>query len=185
MRLHRPRSLSAQHGFTVIELLVALGLTAVLLGLSVAPLRTFWFTQSLKGTSDALVGELRKQQEDSVSQAHPLIFGVGFTTGANQMYVYSFDPKLAGTADDTCTVTAKSFDSGAFNASVLIDSLTITNDTSAPEYVKCQQAQAADRIMFFYARGTSNGGTVVLKQPNTGKQRTVTVSGITGRVTRS
>lgn len=172
-----------QRGFTLIEMLMAMALSAVLLGLAAMPLRNFWFTQSLKGTSDVVVGELRKQQEDSVSQAHPLVFGAGFSTGATQMIIYSFNPNLPGTSDDTCSATAKVFDSGVFNAEVRVASLAITNDTTAPEYVKCQQAQPVDGILFFYARGTSTGGTIVLEQPTLGKQRTVSVSGITGRVT--
>lgn len=160
-------------------------ITSLLLGLSAAPLRTFWLTQSLKGASDVLVGELRKQQQDSVSQAHPLIFGVGVTAGARQMVVYSFNPGLPGTADDTCSASPKSFDSGVFSGGVQVDSFSITNNTAAPEYVSCQAAQAVDRILFFYARGTSNGGTIVLEEPNISKQRSVSVSGITGRVTRT
>lgn len=169
-----------ERGFTLIELLTVLLISSMLLGLSVGPLRTFWLTQSLEGASDVIVGELRKQQEDSVSQSHPLVFGAGFTTGASGMTIYSFNP-----AGDTCSATVKALDSGIFNAQVRVASLAIGNDTAAPEYVRCQQAQPAERILFFYARGTSNGGTIVLEQPNLAKVRTLSVSGITGRVTRS
>lgn len=169
-----------ERGFTLIELLTVLLISSMLLGLSVGPVRTFWLTQSLKGATDVVVGELRKQQEDSVSQSHPLVFGAGFTTGAPGMIIYSFNP-----ADNSCSATVKPLDSGVFNAEVSVASLAITNDTTAAEYVRCQLVQPSDRILFFYARGTSNGGTVVLEQPNLAKQRTVNVSAITGRVTRS
>ncbi len=165
-------------GFTVIEVIVAMGLLAVLMTLSAAALRSLWFAESLEGARDALVTELRKQQEDSVSQSHPLVFGVGLTDGAEGMVTYRFNP-----LDDLCTATVADFDAGLFNAIVRVESLTITNDTTAQEYIKCQAASPSDRIIFFYARGTSNGGSVVLEQPNTGRQRAVTVSAITGRVT--
>lgn len=174
-----------QQGFTLIELLVTVMLASVLLALSFMPIRSFWFAQSVKGASDVLVGELRKAQEDSVSQSHPLIFGVGFTAGAARVIVYRFDPLLPGATDDTCSASVRPFDSGVFNATVVTRSFSITNDTTAQEYVKCQEAFASDRIMFFYARGTSTGGTVVLEQPNSLKQRSVAVSPITGRVTRT
>lgn len=164
---------------------MAMGLLAVLLALSIVPLRTFWFTQSLHGAADVVIGELRKQQEDSVSQSHPLVFGVGFTAGATEMIRYSFNPNLSGTADDACSATSREFGSGLFNARVVVGSLAITNDTTAPEYVRCQQTRAADKILFFYARGTSNGGTIVLEQPNVAKEINLSVSGISGRATRT
>ena len=169
-------------GFTLIELLVAMGLLAVLVTLSASALRSLWFAESLKGARDALVTELRKQQEDSVSQSHPLVFGVGLTDGAEGMVTYRFDPQLPGSADDVCRATVADFDAGVFNAIVRVESLSVTNDTAAQEYVVCQGERPSDSIFFFYARGTSNGGSVVLEQPNTGRQRTVTVSAMTGRV---
>lgn len=170
-----------EEGFTLIELLVAMGLVALLMTLSASSLRQFWWAQSLEGASDVLVGELRAQQEDSVSQSHPLVFGVGFTTGETEMIIYSFNPAGAG----ACSARPKGFDAGVFNAAVRIKAVAITNDTSASEYVTCQAARPTDGILFFYARGTSTGGTVTLEQPNYGRQRGVSVSGITGRVTRS
>ena len=172
-------------GFSLIELFVTLAIASMLLAISVNPLRSFWFSQSLKGASDVLVGELRKTQEDSVSQSHPLVFGVGFTAGATRVTIYRFDPRGPDLADDTCSATFRSFDSGVFNARIVTKSFTITNDTSTQEYLKCQAAAASDRILFFYARGTSTGGTIVLEQPNSLRQRSVTVSAVTGRVTRS
>lgn len=169
-------------GFTLIELMVAMSIAVVLMTLSALALRSFWFAQSLKGASDILVGELRNQQEESVSQSHPLVFGVGVTDGATQVISYRFDPDAAA---PRCTATPVPFDSGVFTAAVVVESFLITNDTMADEYVDCQAAASSDRIVFFYARGTSNGGTIVLEQPNTLNRRSMSVSGLTGRVTRT
>lgn len=173
-------------GYTLIEMLVTLFIGALLLTLSASALRNFWLNQSLDASTNSLVTDLRKQQQESVSQSHPLVFGARFTLGASTWTLYTFDPGASSEpTDDTCTSATRTFDTGAFNARVEVSSISITNVTSSPEFVKCSGGDNSAKILFFYARGTATGGSVVLQQPSLGRSQTVTVSAATGRVTRT
>jgi len=178
-----------QAGFTLIELLVTMGIAALLLTLSAGAVRVFFLNQSLEGATDELVTQMREQQEDSVAQAFPLIFGVGVSAGRNDFTLFSFDPGAdsSSTADDSCEATTRSFDAGMFSVGARVASETIANDPAAPEYAECAGLPGVvnDQIVFFYARGTATGGTIVLEQPGIDRQRTITVSAASGRVTRS
>ena len=182
----RRTAVSSEGGFSILELLTALLLTTIVLGLAVVPMRRFWFAQSLDGAADEVVTQLREQQEDSVSEAHPRVFGVRFTPGSSDWTLLRYDPDPdpdnPGEPAE-CTAETRTFDGGTFSAGVIVDSVDVTNDITAQEYTTC--ADPGDEIIFFYARGTSTGGTVVLEEPQTGAQETISVSIATGRVTRT
>jgi type II secretory pathway pseudopilin PulG len=166
----------------LIELLVTMTIVAALLGLSARPLRHFWLVQSLEGATDAAVTQLREQQEDSVSQAYPRIFGARFTAGSAEWTLFRYDPNAVAPAP-TCTSESRSFAGGTFGGNVIVKSVAVTNDSAAAEYTNC--ASAGDKVIFFYPRGSSTGGSIVLEQPNIGLEETVSVSVATGRVTRT
>jgi prepilin-type N-terminal cleavage/methylation domain-containing protein len=169
-------------GFSLIELLTTVLITSLLLGLAALPLRNFWFAQSLDGGTDAIVTELRKLQEDAASESHPLVFGARFVVGANSWTVFRYDPTAAGVK---CTSQQHALNSSPiFNAPVKVKTITLSTDNSGTgEFTQC--ATAGDKVIFLYARGTSTGGTIVVEQPNTGKTKTISISVLTGRVTRT
>lgn len=168
-------------GFTLIELLTGMLITTMLLGLAVVPLRSYWFVQSINAAADEVVTQLREQQEDAVSEAHPLVFGARFVAGASNYTLYRYDPNTGG---GTCSSETRSLDSGVFNAGVQVKTVTVTNNPLLAEHIACRSA-STDKIIFFYPRGTSTGGTIVLEQPTSGKQKTINVSVATGRVQQS
>lgn len=170
-----------EDGFTLIELLTGMIITTMLLGLAVLPLRHYWFAQSINAATDEVVTRLRAQQEDAVSEAHPLIFGARFVPGAMDYTLYRYDPNAVG---GTCSSELRRFDSGVFNAAVRVKTVTVTNDPNLAEHQACR-SDLSDQIIFFYARGTSTGGSIVLEQPNSGREETITVSVATGRIERS
>lgn len=171
-------------GFTLIELLVAMTIMAVLLGLSAAPLRTFWLTQSLEGAADGMVTQLRKQQEDSVSQAFPRVFGARFVEGSADWTLVRYDP-AAAPGNPVCSFEPRSFaPDGVFSGKIVIKAVTLTTDPSGKaEFAAC--ASAGDKVIFFYPRGTSTGGSITLEQPSLGREEIVTVGVATGRVDRT
>lgn len=171
-----------QAGVTLIELLVTMGIVALLIGLSAVAVRVFWQHQSLNAATDEIVTQLREQQEDSVSQAFPLVFGVGFSAGRNDFTLFTYDPGSA-----SCTAENRTLDAGAFSSSARVASTSMANDVAVAEYVSCAGLPGVvnDQIIFFHARGTSTGGSIVLEQPGLDRQTTVTVSVATGRVTKT
>lgn len=179
-------SLTSEGGFTLVELLTGLVLTTIVLSIAVVPMRRFWFAQSLDGATNEVVTQLREQQEDAVSEAHPRVFGVRFVPGSSDWTLLRYDPDPIPDSPGepaVCTEQARTFNRGTFSAAVIVRSVNVTNDTTSQEYTTC--ANPGDKIIFFYARGTSTGGSVVLEEPTTGSQETVSVSIATGRVTRT
>ncbi|MBA2725555.1 MAG: prepilin-type N-terminal cleavage/methylation domain-containing protein, partial [Actinobacteria bacterium] len=83
------RRLDNDSGFTLIEILVAISIVTILLGLSVPTLRIYWMRQSLSGGADAVVAEMRGSQARVVSETHPLVYGMRFTDSGN----WNFDGK--------------------------------------------------------------------------------------------
>ena len=171
-----------ESGFTLIELLAVVGLTAVLLTLGASALREYWFRQALDGSAEAVESEFRHLQQQTVAESHPLVFGAWFRTGAQaggQWGSLKFDPKDASTsADDVCTLVGSP---RTFDAGVVVDAASFEEPVGVGS--TCSGvAPSGSKQVFFYARGAATAGSVTLFHPATGRSRTVTVSGLTGRV---
>ena len=177
---HRP---SDQRGFSLPELLVAVTLIGIVATLAAGSLRQFWFNQSLDATADAVVTQLRQEQEDAVSESAPLVFGARFSVGASSYTLFRYDPNWNGGVGK-CDANPRVFDAGVFNAPVVVSAVDVANDTTAAEHVKCRTG-VSDEIIFFYARGSSSGGTLTLHQPTIDRTTTISISALTGRITRS
>lgn len=181
----QPRARSA--GFTLIEVLVAIGIMSILMVLSAFALRSYWFVQSLEGATDELVTQLRESQSDSISQAFPRVFGLRFLPNNSGYRLLTYDPTQA--AGSRCSSRDRPLTSGLFNAPVTIRTVAL-NSTTGPEFTTCRDegditSTDTDKVIFFYARGTATGGSITLEQVNSGRVETVTVAIPTGRVTRT
>lgn len=170
-----------QDGFTLIELLVAMSLAAILMTLSVFGLREFWFVRSLEGGTDGVVTQLRQLQSRVSSESNPIIFGAHFDAGTSNWTLVRYDPQPALLADRCSVSGTRSFDAGVVVTSAAFTVDTAVSDACGP---KVTGAVAAE-FVFFYARGSATAGSVTLRHPGLDRQRTVTVSPITGRVTKS
>ena len=181
-----PRRARAE-GFTLIELLVAMGILSVMLALSAGALRTYWLTQSLAGSRDEVVAELRQIQERSVAESLPLVYGVGFTEGRTTRVEVVFNPgPTAGTGDDSCAPATGSLSASTiqFQSGTRVSAASFA---TAPDITSlCDAAinpSTQDDLVFFFSRGSATGGSVTLAHPSLpGKAWTVTVGSITGRV---
>ena len=185
-----------ESGFTLIEMLVAVSLIGVVLVSSAGTLRSFWFRQSLDGATEQVVSQLRQLQSRVTSESHPLVYGARFRPGSSEWGLIRYDPNEAGTADDTCTeYSPRTFDSGVFSAEVVV-SATATAVPDSDEAAICRTrlttadgapfaVAGSDVFVFFYARGTATAGLIRLQQPTSSHTKDVTVTSLTGRVTRS
>jgi hypothetical protein len=163
-------------------------LAAVLMTLSATALSHYWRLQQLNGSRDSLIGHLREVQQRVISESHPLVYGVRFSPGNTatatsvKYSVMKYNPgaDLASTSDDTCTVDPDivyTLPGGVFVKDASFDA------AGSPVVLsKCPTLTAADRFLFFYARGTATGGTVTLYSPSLNQQRQVHVLALTARV---
>ncbi len=169
-------------GFTLVELLTVMLLTSILLTTGAFAVRHYWFVRSLQGGQDTVVAALREVQQRAMSESHPNVYGIRFLPGTSSFGVVRYNAITA-----TCT---------AVSNQALGNGTRFTAATQFPEVVgpsgECRnQAPASPdyEIVFFYARGSTSADdgadSIELLQPQTGGTKAVTVSRLTGRVTRS
>ena len=181
------RAGSHDDGFSLIELLVGIGLVAILVTISAGALRTYWLTQGLVGSRDEIVSQLRASQEQVVSESHPLVFGARFKTGSSTWGLVEYNP---GT--NTCVELSRTLSTGVVPQSASF--------TSSPETDFCRsnlvfaggstpvpdRDDPATAYVWFYARGTATAGSMTFTQPSLpGKSVSLTVTPLTGRVEAS
>jgi prepilin-type N-terminal cleavage/methylation domain-containing protein len=170
-----------QGGFTLIEVLVAIGISSVLMTLAVFALRTYWVNRSLHDSAEQVISELRQIQEQSVAESHPLVFGTWFKANTSTWGVVRYDPKEpAVSGDDECLQVEGPFE---FPTSVVVQAVDF--ESSSPQTTVCASAvPSGSEIAFFFARGTATPGDITLRQPITDRTESLEVSGLTGRVDR-
>lgn len=160
-------------GFTLIELMVVMGLTAVLLSLGAFALRQYWFTQAIDKGGDRVVTQLRNAQQRAATESHPVVYGVRFVPGTGEWGVVQYDPRK--TANKCTSETAQYFDGG-----VTVQSASFTGGGAVT--TECQTLGASNRFVFFFARGSATPGSVTLVSDKVTQTRQIDVAGITGRV---
>ena len=170
-----------QAGFTLIELLVVMGITSVLLTLSAFALRHYWFVQAIESAAEEIESELRQVQQQTIAESHPLVYGAWFRTGvtSGQYGILKFDPKDTSTSsDDECTQVgpARTLGNGVVITEAAFEAAPEIDATCAPVL------PVGGEPVFFYARGSATPGDLTLYHAQTDDSRTVTVSGVTGRV---
>ncbi len=175
---------AAQHGFTLLEVLVVSVITSIVLSLSAIAVRHFWFVQALESSTDGVTTQMRQAQQQSESESHPLVYGVWFIDQSSRWGTLQYDPDSA--APLKCAEIGKR----EFATNVRVKEASFDADTvRTPE---CRNALAAAditgassaQIAFFYARGTATPGSVTLEQTGLDRSTALFVTGITGRVSR-
>lgn len=162
-------------------MLFTVALAAILMTLSVSGLREFWLVRSLEGGADGVVTQLRQLQTRVGSESNPIVLGAHFDAGTSNWALVRYDPRPTAAANP-CTVTG----TRRFDAGVLVSSVAFAVDPTASNACVSKVAGAtAEEFVFFYARGSATAGSVTLRHPALDRQRTATVSPITGRVTKS
>lgn len=172
--------LRSENGFTLLEILVALALAAILVTFSAGALRHFWLVRSLSGSADEVITQLRSTQENAVSESYPVVYGVRFDVGESDWYVVRYDPVNAGAGDDTCTIV----ESHTLRNGVEVSEASFLPDaTITPFCSSTTGAPASASFVFFYPRGNATSGSVVLEQMRLGRTSEIEVAALTGRVT--
>jgi prepilin-type N-terminal cleavage/methylation domain-containing protein len=172
-------------GFTLIELLSVMALASILMTLGAFSLRQYWLVRSLTGATGEVVAQLRTLQQNAASESSPITFGAAFRTGSSSWTTirYSLGANITDPADDACTVRSRlTLDTGVtflgtstFGSSSQVSSSVLASGCGVT---------SADRVVFFFPKGTATSGHVDVRQPSLERSTAVCVSALTARVSQ-
>ncbi|HEX2049137.1 MAG TPA: hypothetical protein VHJ34_00725 [Actinomycetota bacterium] len=177
-----------ERGFTLVDLLVTMAITAALLSLGASAVRHFWLVRTLEGAADDVRSGMRALHEQATSESHPLVYGARFRVGSNEWYLFQYNPNAATASGWSCTDRTPREGTFQFDGGVRLTAASFTLDAAgATIRTRCASAlpgaAASDHYALFYARGDATPGSVTVTQPAlAGRTRTVEVLGLTGRV---
>jgi type II secretion system protein H len=150
---------SRESGFTLLEVVITTVLLGIATALIVAHWRSFGEAQAQRHMAQELVSTLRNAQVCSVAEL--ATYRVDITS--TQIKTYRLTP-ATGTAvlKQTLKTTSKNVSLGSI----------AFEDTSG----------ATGASVFFYPKGSASSGSVVVRRAGSAKTYTVTVEGLTARV---
>lgn len=147
-------------GFTLAELVVVMAIIGILGVLSTTGWLRYQRAVEQRGTAQELVSALRNAQQASLAEA--VTYCVSFDSAARSYTVSKFSCGSTGTMGKTATTQSPRV--GLATAAFLQP-----DGSSAPQ-------------VSFYARGAATKGSVKVTRDGADKTYTITVEGLTGRV---
>lgn len=157
MRVRGPQHRDA--GFTLIEVLFAIALSGILMAIAVPSWRHYQRAADERGTAESVVSVLRNSQQRAVAEGRT--YCVRFSTSAGSWSVYRTSCG-SGTALQTGQVQGGS------------------TQLASAGFDQPAGGQAADA--YFYASAKAGGGTVKVTRAGSTTSYTISVEGLTGRV---
>jgi hypothetical protein len=150
--------------------------------------RWYWLVRSLQGGQDQVVTQMQTAQQRSFAESYPNIYGIRVQPGSSNWAVVK-----GNASTNTCTVVNSfTLTSGAKFVAPTSPQVDFTADAglTTPCRNATPNANASDQVAFFYPSGATNaaattGSTVLLNLATINRTRTITVSQLTGKVTRS
>lgn len=200
-----------ERGFTLIEVLTAIALAAILLALGASSFRNYWLVRSLNGGAQETQALFRSLQTRVTSESHPLVYGARMpVAGSQTVGLVKYNPAGGAGGVPTCVQygTAKLNATGMSVAAQLTFPDTTYSPTNVSGFgfvastetnfcrttgnltsetggtVTSPAVATSDQYVWFYARGTATPGRAQVVVPAlAGRSRTVEVAGLTARVT--
>lgn len=151
---------SRDDGFTLIELLVTMVLFGIIIAISVAPYRNYQLSQAHTGSMRKLVGVMRNLQVRAVAE------------NATYRITFAADGKSWTTARLTGATTWTTVATGKPTEKIVV----VRN----AKFLQSDGTTAAAAI--FYPRGSATKGSLEVGRTDRAKVYTVTLEGLTARV---
>ncbi len=145
-------------GFTLIELSVAMTMLGILLAMATPAWRSYQSNQEDRSAANAVVSMMRNAHVRATSEATS--YRVDIDAANRKLTLLRYDGS-AYVVRRTETLEG---------AKVRVHDVAFTNSAGVPTSA------------YFYARGTASPGKVVLKRTDRDLKHTITVEGLTGRV---
>jgi type II secretion system protein H len=155
---------SGSAGFTMIELLVVMVIIGALSALGTSGWSRYQRTVEHRGSAQEIVSALRNAQQASLAEA--VTYCVSFDTSAREYQVFKF------TCDGSGTVASA------------VDSTQSSRVTLNTASFTQSDGSTANRVSFF-PRGSATKGSVQVAREGSTKTYTISVEGLTGRVSLS
>lgn len=181
------RAARSEGGFTVIELMVVMVMTGILLTLGAFAVRQFWVKRSLEGAQDQVVVQMRQVQQRSMAETYPIVYGIRFQKDASNWGVVRYNATTG-----TCQAVNNFVMGDGVKFDVAGTDFPDVPISTATTTTACRNATPGNspnhEVVFFYPKGSTNadsdGSSVTLLQPALPETNKVTVTALTGRVTR-
>lgn len=176
------RHREGQAGFTVLELVVVVGLIAVILAILTLGIRQASDSFSLRHAATVVTSELRRAQSNAVSDGATYIVEMGLTNpGSVNVYrttasAQTCPPGMVPTPPTTTTQCTRTISGQQWPSSVAINGVGTTLPACAAP------ANPANKCATFRSLGYADAGGAVQLQNQSGTIATVQLIAATGRV---
>lgn len=165
----KPIGVAPDGGFSLVEVIVAIALMSVVMGIGILSMRSFLISNRESGTALDIRSALRNASELSVADG--------------RTYCVYFTATTWTTFKSDCTVAANQIGSPQ---KVTDPSITLGSFTFAPPGAAIPgQATACpttNQCAYFYPRGTGLAGALQVTRTGSTKTYTINVEGLTSRV---
>jgi prepilin-type N-terminal cleavage/methylation domain-containing protein len=151
---------SRDDGFTLIELLVTMVLFGIIIGIAVAPYRNYQLSQAHTGSMRKLVGVMRNLQVRAV--AEDATYRISFAADGKSWTT----ARLSGVSTWTTVATGKP-----------TEKIVVVRNA---QFRQSDGSLAA--VAIFYPRGSATKGSLEVGRTDRAKVYTVTLEGLTARV---
>lgn len=165
----KPRGVAPDGGFSLIELIVAIALMSIVMGLGILAMRSFLMSNRESGTAFDIRSALRNASERSVSEG--------------RTYCVYFTATTWTTYRSDCTVATNRVGGSqqVDDPSITLGSFTFTPPGAAIPG-QATACPTANSCAYFYPRGTALGGSLRVLRASSSKVYTINVEGLTSRV---
>lgn len=160
MRARQPRH--EDGGFTLIETLVVLAVSGIMMGIAAWGYRSYQLKADHRGGTAQVVSTLRNAQSRAISEARTYCVRFDAAARSVQLYRYSCDTASGGES--------------------VLPPVEMPNRVTFPDIAFTRPDGTTSGDAYFYPRGSASGGHVVIGQSGHSRTYTVTVEGLTSRV---